>query len=533
MRFCASFAVLSPHASAIITFGGTGNNYTTPPDGVGNYEGLFGAYLGTPISSNFMLSAAHIVGAPTQGFAFNNGTSTTTNYNMQLVVTLDDLAVWEIAPGGGNSFSEYAPLYTGNSEQGLSVVDVGRGYSRGSAVTGGWNWGSQSGSVSWGTNTIASIDPDTEINASLLLGNSGAFGGDFLQYDFDNNPSDPNECILASGDSGGGLFVSNNGVYQLAGINTAVSSVWNSGGGNYLLNSLYDEFGYYDYNSSGQLVQITSHTPMSSYATRLSSKTNLIGLADGTISSANAASYPINNDGLLTIYSNLTTGAITGGALVTVGNNGTSAKLTLAQNSGISTISSLTIGSGSTLDIANNRILINYGSGSDPIASIATWIANGYDGLSGPQIISSSIATADAVSGNSYGIGYADSADPGNPANLPSGTIEIMFTLMGDANLDGVVNAEDFTLFSQNSGHADMPWDDGDFNYDGSVNAEDFTLFAHNLGQSAVLASQAGDLEIANGVSLAGVPEPTTAGMIAISGSAILSRRRRPLRDHC
>src|SRR5208282_3688634 len=115
----------------------------------------------------------------------------------------------------------------------------------------------------------------------------------------------------------------------------------------------------------------------------------------------------------------------------------------------------------------------------------------------------------------SYGIGYADSAESGDPANLPGDTIEIMFTLLGDANLDGTVNSEDFSLFSHNLGQTGMMWDDGDFNYDGTVNSEDFTLFSHNLGQTAALASP-GDvmgnlilnLANANGITLTNVPEP-------------------------
>ena len=180
------------------------------------------------------------------------------------------------------------------------------------------------------------------------------------------------------------------------------------------------------------------------------------------------------------------------------------------------------------LDITNNKLFINYGTGADPIASIAAWIANGYYGLPGPQIISSSIAADDAASGLLYGIGYADSADPGNPANLPSGTVEIMFTLLGDANLDGTVNSEDFTPFSTNLGQSGS-WDDGDFNYDGTVNSEDFTPFSANLGKSATLASQASALEAANGISLANVPEPMSAGMMVMAGLGILRRRRRSL----
>ena len=40
-------------------------------------------------------------------------------------------------------------------------------------------------------------------------------------------------------------------------------------------------------------------------------------------------------------------------------------------------ITSLSITGNGTLDIGNNHIIINYGSGADPIASIAAWIAGG------------------------------------------------------------------------------------------------------------------------------------------------------------
>ncbi len=196
----------------------------------------------------------------------------------------------------------------------------------------------------------------------------------------------------------------------------------------------------------------------------------------------------ITNNGSLLVAANQTIGGLSGAGALTIGNGTITNTLKLVANSPASSIASLSILGTSSLDIGNNQLFINYGSGPDPIASIEQWIRNGYYSLPGPSIISSSIALDDAISGLSYGIGYADSADPGDPANLPSGTIEIMFTLLGDANLDGTVNSEDFTPFSQNLGQSAM-WDDGDFNYDGTVNAEDFTLFSANLGQSAALAS--------------------------------------------
>jgi hypothetical protein len=72
-----------------------------------------------------------------------------------------------------------------------------------------------------------------------------------------------------------------------------------------------------------------------------------------------------------------------------------------------------------------------------------------------------------------------------------------------------------------------MSWDDGDFNYDGTVNTEDFTLFSHNLGESASLAAAAGTLQVANGVSLANVPEPGCAMISLIAAVGLLQPRFR------
>jgi len=101
----------------------------------------------------------------------------------------------------------------------------------------------------------------------------------------------------------------------------------------------------------------------------------------------------------------------------------------------------LLIGDG-TIDIGSQTLFIDYGTGTDPISSIATSIKNGYANgtWNGAGIMSS----AAAANSKSYGLGYADSVDAGIPENLPSGTIEIKYTLLGDANLDGVVNGTDF-----------------------------------------------------------------------------------------
>jgi len=188
------------------------------------------------------------------------------------------------------------------------------------------------------------------------------------------------------------------------------------------------------------------------------------------------------------------------------------------------------------LDITNNHMFINYGSGSDPITTIAGYIASGYNGggWNGSGIISS-VALTNA-SGLVYAVGYADGAD-GVVSGLTSGQIEVTYTLLGDANLDGLVNGSDFNILAANFNQSITGWDQGDFNYDGLVNAADFNDLAANFNQGVSGAdASAGDVAAldafaaANGLSLptSNVPEPGSVGFLAITGVvALYSRRRR------
>ena len=59
-----------------------------------------------------------------------------------------------------------------------------------------------------------------------------------------------------------------------------------------------------------------------------------------------------------------------------------------------------------TLDIANNKLIVNYGNGADPISSIRSQVISGYAAEPGrePGITSSTART----NSGSYGVGYAD-----------------------------------------------------------------------------------------------------------------------------
>jgi len=212
----------------------------------------------------------------------------------------------------------------------------------------------------------------------------------------------------------------------------------------------------------------------------------------------------------------------------------TGGTLQLGAGTGLAQMTSLSMSGAGTLDVDNNHLIITYGS-SDPIATIAAYIKSGYNGgnWNGPGIISS-VALTNA-SGLLYGVGYADGSD-GVVTTLTSGQVEVMYTLLGDANLDGLVNGSDFNILAANFNQSITGWDQGDFNYDGLVNASDFNALAANFNQGVSGADvSAGDVAAldafaaANGLSLptSSVPEPASAAMTVMAGLGILRRRRR------
>jgi hypothetical protein len=523
-------------ASAVVTFGGTGNETDAAPGNVGMYEGLFnGGYSATPITSNMIVTAAHLFPGPTTTFVYNNGTATATTYNVQAVASLDDLAIWEISPNQPGTFTLTAPIYTGSSELGSTIVDVGQGYARGDPITGGWSWNGNNGGLSWGTNTVSAVPTSTQ------LGLSGSMGGDFLQYDFDNeDPSSPNynpdEAVVTPGDSGGGAFIDVNGQYELAGVNSSygvrvganglLESVTDSTGSNLITGSLYDSYGYYYNSLNGTVQQITTHTPDSSFATRVSSKQNFVGVTDGT---ASTASSPINDDGLFTAYTNMTTGAITGTGSIQIGGSGTTADLQIAPNSGTSEVTGLTINPNSTLDLTNNRLIIDGGTNPWTEKWLLSCLASGCDGglWNGPGI-DSSVAAANP---EEEGVGFADANDA-YVKGLTKGQVEIAYTREGDINMDGVVNGTDFAILATNySKSTTLGWEAGDFNYDGKVNAADFLLLAYNLNDTTANPDWAAvaSFAAANGIALNGtdVPEPSALGLLLIGSVAVFVRPRR------
>ena len=173
------------------------------------------------------------------------------------------------------------------------------------------------------------------------------------------------------------------------------------------------------------------------------------------------------------------------------------ASVKLASGIGPVELSSLTVNTGSTLDLTNNKVIDDY-SGSSPVTSIRTALVSGYD------------------SGKENGIGIVSSTAAGNTTGATTlgyidyGTqVIIEYTWYGDATLDGMVTGADLSAMSPTG----TTWATGDFNYDGVVNADDYGLFALGAAQS-------------NGRNIS-VPEPINGAVIPGAAALGLWRMRR------
>ena len=149
---------------------------------------------------------------------------------------------------------------------------------------------------------------------------------------------------------------------------------------------------------------------------------------------------------------------------------------------------------GTTLDIGRSTVYISYATpGADPIAAIKSYLRSGYNNgaWNGTPAPGSGVITSLAAASNpnhNTAIGFADGAD-GQGVEKDSETIQLTYTLYGDANLDHQVNSADLQilLFGLNRPGS---WDQGDFNYDGQVNSADLQSLLFTLNAS--LGNQAG-----------------------------------------
>jgi hypothetical protein len=158
---------------------------------------------------------------------------------------------------------------------------------------------------------------------------------------------------------------------------------------------------------------------------------------------------------------------------------------------------SLILDADAVLNLADNDLAIDYG-GASPAGTSSGGIYDGVAGMiqrgqNGGTWDGKGIVTdrSEAQAGlTTLGLGEAAEVlgiAPGDTAvwsgvTVDGTTVLVKYTYAGDANLDGVINADDYANidFYANSPGAPAGYLFGDFNYDGFINADDYALIDFN-----------------------------------------------------
>jgi hypothetical protein len=196
----------------------------------------------------------------------------------------------------------------------------------------------------------------------------------------------------------------------------------------------------------------------------------------------------------------------------------------------VTNIGALNISGKGTVNL-NGQLNINYANpASDPVASVLSYLKSGFNsgawtGTSG--FISTSITPGSPA----LSLGYADgNTDPATAAG--PNQIVVKYTLLGDTNLDGLVNFQDLVAIVQNFNKANTDWAHGNFLYGASTNFNDLVAVVQNFNK--ILPPPSGSAESLGGTTLplvtptdAQLPEPTLTGLLACGASLLLRRRKR------
>jgi hypothetical protein len=139
--------------------------------------------------------------------------------------------------------------------------------------------------------------------------------------------------------------------------------------------------------------------------------------------------------------------------------------------------SALSIDTGATLDLADNDMIVQNGS----VSAIRGFVTSGRLTCADPAYTTLAITLNNKGDGTKIKTQF-DGVD------VALTDLLVKYTWNGDANLDGLVNADDY--FRIDSGYITQAtgYYNGDFNYDGTINADDYFLIdSAYIGQTGPL----------------------------------------------
>ncbi len=189
-----------------------------------------------------------------------------------------------------------------------------------------------------------------------------------------------------------------------------------------------------------------------------------------------------------------------------------------------------------TVDLTTGNLVVDYSpAAGTPYDTMAAWVEAGLNAGGNPWTgsgITSSTAAEDPD--GVLGVGIIDNTDPDvggftvfEGVAVDASSILVKSTYWGDANLDGVVDANDYDqidkyfLFPP----AKYTWATGDFNFDGIIDANDYDKIDRSfLFQGDPLG---GGSVGGGGAAPVTTPEPATLALLGLGALAALAGRRR------
>jgi hypothetical protein len=207
-------------------------------------------------------------------------------------------------------------------------------------------------------------------------------------------------------------------------------------------------------------------------------------------------------------------------------NLGSGASTTVPVSTGTRSLlqtNSLSLATGSTLNLNNNDLIVHGGS----VAAVSAALAAGYNhGNWTGAGITSGVAASNSNHLTALGVMPAAAAGTYDNTAVAAGDVLVRYTYYGDANLDGKVDGSDYSLIDaayaadKKTPGSVTGWYNGDFNYDGVIDGTDYALIDNAFN------NQGGAITAGSAVQVAAVPEPAALGLLGAGALSLMFRRR-------
>jgi hypothetical protein len=215
--FCA--LVAPPCAALIIASGDGSGNTAAPEDDFGFWNVGDATQSAVYIGNGWVISANHVPEGAVRfrGVRYAAEPDSKVRLRNEGPGTSPDLALFRLEKPWPDLPS--LRIRTRSPLPGDDVVLAGNGFDRGEPVDfeqkSGWRWAGTT-SLRWGTNRVAGIHPQLRVSPGDRT--------DAFSMEFNAQAATQHEAQVAIGDSGGGVFIKNDGAWELAGVLIAANT---------------------------------------------------------------------------------------------------------------------------------------------------------------------------------------------------------------------------------------------------------------------------------------------------------------------